>query len=226
MDGFYAGSYLREGDRKLIRFYARADDGGDELELYDLANDPGERRNLAQASPAEALRLNELLERHLVRTAAVIPRFNPAFVQAKAAAAPGRRTRAITADDLPGGWKNRAGAAAVRDGALAVRAKGADSFLGVAVRLEPGTAKLSFRVRSAEAGAGKIVLLSNSDRSEILSVPYRVDAGAGWQAVTLELPVPAESGVLRLYLPSGVAAVEFDDIVLSSTQGEPRRWSF
>jgi arylsulfatase A-like enzyme len=79
MDGFYAGSSIREGDLKLIRFYARAEDGSDELELYDLAKDLGERNNLAAERPEIASRLNNLLQRHLARNKAVIPRLNPDF---------------------------------------------------------------------------------------------------------------------------------------------------
>jgi len=79
MDGFYAGSSIREGDLKLIRFYARADDGSDELELYDLAKDPGERHNLATERPELASRLNDVLQRHLVENDAVMPKFNPNF---------------------------------------------------------------------------------------------------------------------------------------------------
>jgi arylsulfatase A-like enzyme len=79
MDGFYAGSSIREGDLKLIRFYARADDGSDELELYDLAKDPGERHNLAAERPEIASRLNGLLQRQLADNKAIIPKLNPDF---------------------------------------------------------------------------------------------------------------------------------------------------
>jgi arylsulfatase A-like enzyme len=79
MDGFYAGSSIREGDLKLIRFYARADDGSDELELYNLAQDPGERHNLATERPEIASRLNKLLQRQLADNKAIIPKLNPDF---------------------------------------------------------------------------------------------------------------------------------------------------
>jgi arylsulfatase A-like enzyme len=79
MDGFYAGSSIREGDLKLIRFYARADDGSDELELYNLAQDPGERHNLATERPEIASRLNKLLQRQLADNKAIIPRLNPDY---------------------------------------------------------------------------------------------------------------------------------------------------
>lgn len=97
MDGNYAGSSIREGDLKLIRFYARADDGSDELELYDLAKDPGERHNLAMEKPEIVSRLNDLLQHNLLDNEAVIPKFNPDFGKA-------------AADDLPGdpGWPSSA----------------------------------------------------------------------------------------------------------------------
>ncbi|NDH64691.1 MAG: hypothetical protein EBY18_24265, partial [Alphaproteobacteria bacterium] len=58
MDGFYAGTSVRKGDWKLIRFYARNDDGTDDLELYDLKNDLGERHNLAKEKPELVQELN------------------------------------------------------------------------------------------------------------------------------------------------------------------------
>jgi len=223
MDGFYAGSSLREGDLKLIRFYGRADDGSDELELYDLATDPGERRNLAGERPEIATRLNDELQRYLVETDAVIPRFNPTFGKV-AQAAPAKKPAAP--DDIPGGWKNRAGAAVVRDGVLTVQSKGADSFLGVGAGLPAGTARFSFRVRAPQAGEGRVAIVSAADAGEKLSVPYTVAGDSMWETVTLELPVASQAGILRLYLPSGSGAVDFDDIVLTPPHGAPRRWTF
>ncbi|MBU6301494.1 MAG: sulfatase [Verrucomicrobia bacterium] len=220
MDGFYAGSSVRDGDLKLIRFYARAGDGSDELELYDLSTDPGERRNLVREQPGVATRLNGLLDEFLKDTGAVIPRLNPNFGKV----AP--RKKAPAPDDLPGGWKNRAGLAAVRDGALNVQTKGAGSFLGVGAGLSAGVSRLSFRVRAPSAGDGKVTLLGEAGAAEGLSVPYKVAGGSAWETVTVDLPVKEKAGILRLYLPSGSAAVDFDDIVLTPPQGAPRRWTF
>ena len=229
MDGFYAGSYVRQGDLKLIRFYGRAEDGSDELELYDLSKDPGERNNLAKERAAEAAELNDLIQLYLADNEAVIPRYNgerakatPAAKNAKAAP----KKKAATADDLPGGWKNRAGAAAVKDGALRVESKGPDSFLGVGAGLNAGTARLTFRIRAPQAGEGRIALLNGAGSAEKLVVPYKASGESVWQEISLELPVKEKAGILRLYLPGGSPAVEFDDIVLTPAQGEARRWSF
>lgn len=62
------GSSVRMGDYKLIRSY---DDGS--LELYDVANDIGETKNLATEKPALATRMNTRLQEWLTETKAGIP---------------------------------------------------------------------------------------------------------------------------------------------------------
>jgi arylsulfatase A-like enzyme len=224
MDGFYAGTYVRKGDWKLLRFYARNDDGSDDLELYDLKNDLGERRNLAKEKPELAQELNGLITGFLKETEAVIPKMNPNFGKA-APKAPAKK-KTLAPDDLPGGWKNRAGKASVVEGALHLASKGTDSFIGVGVGLSVGPAKLSFRLRAPQAGEGRIVLLGATGGAEILSVPYRTSGEATWQTVTVELNAKQAASILRLYLPAGSAAVDLDDIVLTPAQGTPRRWEF
>ncbi len=224
MDGFYAGTYVRKGDWKLIRFYARNDDGSDDLELYDLKNDLGERRNLAKEKPELVQELNGLITGFLKDTGAVVPKVNPNF--GKAAPKVPAKKKAPAPDDLPGGWKNRAGKATVIEGALHIESKGADSFIGVGAGLAVGPAKLSFRLRAPQAGEGKITLLGSAGGAEMLSVPYRTSGEASWQSITVELNAKQASGILRLYLPTGSAAVDLDDIVLTPAQGAPRRWEF
>jgi arylsulfatase A-like enzyme len=224
MDGFYAGTYVRKGDWKLIRFYARNDDGSDDLELYDLKNDLGERRNLAKEKPELVQELNGLITGFLKDTGAVVPKINPNF--GKAAPKVPAKKKAPAPDDLPGGWKNRAGKATVIEGALHIESKGADSFIGVGAGLAVGPAKLSFRLRAPQAGEGRIALLGSAGGAEMLSVPYRTSGEASWQTITVELNAKQASGILRLYLPTGSAAVDLDDIVLTPAQGTPRRWEF
>ena len=226
MDGFYAGSYVREGDLKLIRFYARADDGTDELELYDLANDPGERQNLVREKPEVAARLNETLDGFLKDTDAVIPKLNPDFRNVPSDSPNTPKKKSAAPDDLPGGWKNRAGLAVIREGTLNVRTKGNSSFLGVSASLPNGLARLTFRVRVPQAGEGKVTLLGMAGATETLSVSYKVTGESLWETVTVELPVKEPSSILRLYLPSGSAAVDFDEITLTPPKGQPRRWTF
>jgi arylsulfatase A-like enzyme len=224
MDGFYAGTYVRKGDWKLLRFYARNDDGSDDLELYDLKNDLGERRNLAKEKPELVQELNGLITDFLKDTEAVIPKMNPNFGKA-APKAPAKK-KTLAPDDLPGGWKNRAGKASVIEGALHIESKGADSFIGVGAGLTAGKAKLTFKLRAPQAGEGRIVLYGAAGGAEILSVPYRTSGEAVWQTITVELNPKETTGILRLFLPTGSAAVDLDEIVLTPAQGTPRRWEF
>jgi hypothetical protein len=224
MDGFYAGTYVRKGEWKLIRFYARNDDGSDDLELYDLKNDLGERRNLAKEKPELVKELNGLITDFLKNTEAVIPKLNPNFGKIiPKATAP---KKALAPDDLPGGWKNRAGKAVIHEGSLHVEAKGTGSFLGVGAGLTAGKAKLSFKLRAPQAGEGRVTLLSAAGGAEVLSVPYQATGDAVWQTVTVEFEAKQAAGILRLYLPSGSAAVDLDEIVLTPAQGPARRWEF
>lgn len=62
------GSAIRDGDHKLILHY---DD--DSVELYDLARDIGETKDLAAAMPEEAAKLRRQLEAWLDQTGAGIP---------------------------------------------------------------------------------------------------------------------------------------------------------
>jgi arylsulfatase A-like enzyme len=224
MDGFYAGTYVRKGDWKLIRFYARNDDGSDDLELYDLKNDLGERRNLAKEKPELVKELNGLITDFLKDTEAVIPKLNPNFGKA-APKAPAKK-KALAPDDLPGNWKNRAGKASVIEGALHIESKGADSFIGVGAGLTAGKAKLTFKLRAPQAGEGRITLLGAAGGAEILSVPYRTSGEAVWQTISVDLEPKQAAGILRLYLPAGSAAVDLDDIVLTPAEGPVRRWKF
>jgi arylsulfatase A-like enzyme len=77
--GYWPATWIRKGDWKLIRFYAKHDDGSDHLELYDLGGDIGEMHNLAASKPAVVVELAALMERFLADTAAVIPKANPRY---------------------------------------------------------------------------------------------------------------------------------------------------
>jgi arylsulfatase A-like enzyme len=77
--GFWPATWVRRGDWKLIRFYARNDDRTDRLELYDLKDDVGETKNLAADKPELVSELSGLIDRFLTQTEAVVPKANPAY---------------------------------------------------------------------------------------------------------------------------------------------------
>ncbi|OHB82854.1 MAG: arylsulfatase, partial [Planctomycetes bacterium RBG_19FT_COMBO_48_8] len=70
---------IREGDYKLIEFY---EDG--RLELYDLANDIGEKKNLATEMPQKATQLQQKLAMWRRSVKARMPTRNPDYDPARA----------------------------------------------------------------------------------------------------------------------------------------------
>jgi len=75
-------SAIRVGDLKLLKFYE-----DDSVKLFDLAQDAGERTDLAARRPAEAAQLRERLEKRLADVHAQLPTVNPNY-DANAPAAP------------------------------------------------------------------------------------------------------------------------------------------
>ncbi len=71
------GSWIREGDLKLIRLWFANSDRSHAYELYDLATDLGETKNLAAAQPEKVTALAAQLDRWLAETGALLPIKNP-----------------------------------------------------------------------------------------------------------------------------------------------------
>jgi len=72
------GGAIRQGDWKLIEFYEDS-----RLELYNLKDDIGERRNLVEREPARARALRASLDRWRRSVDASMPRPNPDYDPAK-----------------------------------------------------------------------------------------------------------------------------------------------
>jgi arylsulfatase A-like enzyme len=68
------GAAIRDGDWKLIEFYEY-----DQVELYDLEDDPGERRDLSSVQLDKTAELRQKLRDWQGRMHASMPRPNPAF---------------------------------------------------------------------------------------------------------------------------------------------------
>jgi arylsulfatase A-like enzyme len=70
---------VRVGDWKLIRIFHDAEGGGHRYELYNLADDIGERHNLAFSQPERVESMDAMIEKFLVDTHAVRPVPNPGY---------------------------------------------------------------------------------------------------------------------------------------------------
>jgi len=78
-DAIGPASAILLGDFRLVRVYESA-----ALELFDIANDPGERRNLAPEMPDKAKELNQRLTDYLAAVNAQMPSLNPDYDPSKA----------------------------------------------------------------------------------------------------------------------------------------------
>ncbi|MDR1958224.1 MAG: sulfatase [Planctomycetaceae bacterium] len=74
-----AGSFVRQGDWKLLRFYSKNDDLTDKYELYNLKDDISESHDLAAEHPDKVVSLKKLLNTFLEETDAVLPEPNPNY---------------------------------------------------------------------------------------------------------------------------------------------------
>jgi len=210
--GFLPSAYVRDGDWKLIRFFAGNPDGTDRFELYNLRDDVGETKNLAAEQPELVKKLAAELERFLQDTEAVIPQFNPDY-QASA-----------VADPLMG-WKARGCEAVVEGGVLKLKAQNASPFLGFNVGKQSGPMRVSFRLQVPQAGEGKIEWIPSGDaRDQSQSVPYTVKE-TGMTTVTVDVPWEKPIGILRIYLPNGAATAQLEWIEFE-VAGSKRRFDF
>lgn len=210
--GFLPSAYVRDGDWKLIRFFAANPDGTDRFELYNLRDDIGETRNLATEHPDIVGRLAKSLEEFLKDTEAVIPQVNPDY-------------RGPQPADPLMGWKNRGCTATIAAGLLRLQAQNAAPFLGFGVGRQNGPVQVTFRIQVAQAGEGKIEWIPpGAAQGAAQSVPYTV-TGAEMTTVTVHVPWEQPVGILRIYLPTGTAAAEIDWIELQTPSGK-RRFDF
>lgn len=213
MPGFLPGTYVRQGDWKLIRFFADGDDGGDRFELYHLKEDPGETRNLAAEQPERVRELNGLISGFLRDTDAVIPVRNPDF----------GRVAAIPGDPLQG-WKARGCEAVVKEGIVTVTGSNHAPFLGVAAGGH-GPVTVRFRARCAAGGDGRIEWISQAaNAAGTNSVPFSLQAG-DWQVPSIPVPADGAISILRIHLPARNQPVSVDWIELKHPS-MTKRWEF
>ena len=77
--GTIPSTYVRRGDWKLIRFHGDGTRGSDRFELYNLAEDIGESKNVAALNPKLVQQLDTEIEEYLARTKAAVPVLNPTY---------------------------------------------------------------------------------------------------------------------------------------------------
>lgn len=191
---------VRVGDWKLIRRYGDGPDRRDRLELYNLAEDIGERNNLAAVEPDRAATLNRLIDRFLADTQALVPRLNPQY-----------RPSLL-------GWTGNDRVEARREnGRLILECTGPDPWIENAnVPSFAGPATLEITLRSNQDARCDVYYATNETpgfaRERRLSFPIRGDEQ--WQTERVELQLPSRLTRLRIDPLPGPGRVDIDQIRL------------
>ena len=114
----------------------------------------------------------------------------------------------------------------VKDGIVTITGKGDAPFLGFGAGKMTGPASVTFRVKSAGGGVGKVEWLpapAAADKAQ--SVEYRMNGG-DWQDITVALPADGALGIVRLYRPAQKEPVQVDFVELKPATGTGVRADF
>lgn len=203
---------VRRGDWKLIRFYADGEDQQDRYELYNLADDLGEARNLAGREPERVKSLNALITEHLRKTEALVPKPNPAY------------------KPTTGGWLgNERTELRIAEGRLAVRSNGQDPFLTTS-EVKPGRGPYAFELQIRAPAGGEARLYWTARRQPLAlgrSVAFQLEKRAEPKHYQVAIPETAPLSSLRLDPGSGPGQWEIDWMRLRDAAGEvTSEWRF
>ncbi len=210
-----ANSSLTDGTWKFYRYFFDADDATDRLELYNLADDVGERHNLAQSEPDRVAAMNAALGTRLAETAALIPAKNPAY--------DGLTRRA---------WHGKGEIEMRTDaGVLTVRSTGDAPRIETAFTpsLGGGRARFTFEIKSSAPVDGALYWTDKKNRkmSPDHRVTFEVTEPDVWVGKTLEFEVQGELRDLRLDPLNAPGEVSLRHLRLASDRGYPlAEWDF
>lgn len=215
---------VRSEEWKLIRRFEGTS------ELYDLAADPSETRNLVAERPEVAARLQARLEAWLASVGAHLPRPNLEYDPEAFAR---QLERALASLGSAGEWSaHPACEQVVEDGVLRIDCPGHPFVVGPEMAV-PGPVRIAFRSRVWDTKGGGSLWYRGAGKPRFSGdrVPFRPFPGGGWQ--THEVLVDRTSTLRQLRIdfgrPGGGRA-EVDWIKLyraSDPPGSPVvEWSF
>lgn len=209
-----AGAWVRQGDWKLIQNFHVSDLWPEEFLLYNLKDDIGETRNLANAQPERTAAMAKLLKDHYMTLCDRPPKPNPAYNPSK----------------LPvGGWVGADGrdpVPALAGGVLTLNGK------GISTRALPrvkGALTLRWEMRTQRNGEGRMFW---SDRKDWTFKPERscvfeIKEAGEWTEKKVAFQTSDELIGLRIDCGPGQQPVEFREMELLDEGGTTiRKWEF
>jgi len=211
INGFVPGTWVRQGNWKLIRFFAQNPDGSDRLELYDLKTDLGETKNLAAEKPELVRQLNNLITKYLQDTEAVIPKLNPNSTAQSAAA------------EIAGWIASKDAKLALNNGTIVLTSTGKDPSIttrALATGTGPYTVELAYTSKSQ--GNGQIFWATAAEKAfhRDRSVTFEPQHNAERHTLEIKLPVTASITSLRIDPATAPGEIRFDIIRLKDKDGK------
>ncbi len=210
---------VRKGDFKLIRIFHDNEDLSHRYELYNLAEDMGERNNLAAGLPGKVKELDALIERFLDDTKAVVPKPNPRYRP--------------DAKETVGGWKagaNGHASIALADGMLRIEANANDPMLITSEDLSfpAGDYTLHVRMKSSAGGGGQVFCADPSGRFRRgTGVSFAVRHDGQWQTYAIRLSPKQRIRKIRIDPCSAAGPVDMAWIRLTDPTGRAlKEWNF
>lgn len=215
--GFWPATWVRKGNWKLIRFYAKNADRTDRLELYDLGSDPGETQDRAADRPEIVKELSGLIAAFLESTEAVVPTAN---AKSKASAAVVREWTPSQDATLD-----------TQDGALVITSTGGDPFLTTRGLPATGTGPyvVAFEMKSMSRGPGRIFWMTQADPapSRNRSAAFTAQHDGAWHSHEVRLDTEQTLTGLRIDPSTAPGEVQLKALRLKSRDGNiTKAWSF
>ena len=210
-------SWVRKGDWKLLRFYELDGNFPNRLELYNLREDIGELDNRADREPRLTHVLEGMLDEHLERTGALVPKENPNYRPEAAREVAGWRP-------FGDAWIEQG------DGVLVVHSMGGDPHVAAGiVPAASGDLRMEVRLRSDSTGTAQFFW--TTARARYFSPGQRLDFSPNHNGQWEELAVPftADAPLLAIRIDPATAPgrIEIDWVKLVGHAGKVvRQWDF
>ncbi len=207
-----AGTSVRDGDWKLFRYFNDGPEQEDRFELYNLADDIGETKNLASSEPERVKRMDAMIDEHHADIGALVPFANPNY---------GR--------DLGAGWVVTVDADLAPDGDVwRMTATGKDAGMETGdVPDVTGEVRLEFELKSNSSGDLQVFYRSTGKaafKGEVTSV--QMAHSGEWEPVGATFNVNGQLRGLRIDPSQALGEIEIRNLRLVAADGALiKEWS-
>jgi len=229
---------VHSGDWKLIRLFHQGKNGAHDYRLYNLADDIGERSNLAVRYPERVASLDRMLEEYIEQAGVVVPLPNPNFdptqylpgdvgmqkgglrVAGRPRAKPVAPAKGKTS---AGGWQAKGKTVGLRaaEDELIIHSTAGDPWIHT--KLDPpleGPFVFEFEMASASSGASLVFCGWNGGGFKRGTGIEALDGKSGtWQTASVNLPANGKLTTLRIDPPGAAGTTRLRNMRLLDAGG-------